>query len=89
MLGIVVLCQYLKVFFHTIQEDHFGSEFLKLGLEFGQHNFALRTFGIHTLLYRSYWKLHMTFPHTSCVMNPTFVFSLLLNQLLVEISRFL
>lgn len=48
-LGSLELCQYLQVFLHTLQKHHFGPELLKLGLEFGQHGFALRTFGTHTL----------------------------------------
>lgn len=59
VLGIVVLSKYLEVFLHAIQEDHFGSEFFQLGLEFGQHQFVVRTFGIHTAFYGSHSKLHM------------------------------
>ena len=59
VLGIVVLPKYLEVFLHAFQEDHFGSEFLQLGLEFGQHQFVVCTFGINKLFYRSHYKLHM------------------------------
>lgn len=69
MEGIAALCQYLEVFLHTVQEDHFGSELLKLGLEFGQHQFALRTFGTETQFYRSHWKLSVLFPCSSSVMK--------------------
>lgn len=55
--GFVERCRYLEVFLHAIQEDHFGPEFFKLGLELGQHQFAIRPFGIRTLFNRSYWKL--------------------------------
>lgn len=86
--GIVELCRYLEVFLHTIQEDHFGPEFFKLGLELRQHQFAIRPFGIHTLFNRWYWKLCI-YVYIECSGFPTFIFSFLLNQLLVEISRFL
>lgn len=68
-LGEVELCQYLKVSLHTIQEDHFGPELFKLGLELGQHQFALRTFRTQTVFYRSHWKLRMSFVYTISVMK--------------------
>lgn len=67
VLGIVQFCCYLKIFLHAIQEHHFGLELLKLQLEFWQHWFALRTFGVHKMFYRLHWKLYLWFGCTSTV----------------------
>lgn len=66
---IAELRHYLKVFLYAIQEHHFGPKLLKLGLEFGQHGFALRTFGIQTQFNRSHWKLRMPSTCTGSVIK--------------------
>lgn len=58
-------CRHLKVFLHRIQELHFGSQFFKLGLEFGQHRFGVTTCGIDILFVYVFFVFFMS--HVQCV----------------------